>query len=217
MANALVYCPSGCGKTVNSTRVALGKRGRNLLLCSDNSAVVLRNFDRPNLEIVNLANIKQFLDTFESAVSTEKYDCIIVDNLSDLFDMWILELDASGKFKDMRQAYQTVYQALKRLVRKAGQVSTNVIFTAWHDDREVTLGSGEKVVRISPKLQPKILDNICGLCNIVAYINTVTDKDGKKQWYYILEGTPQLYAKDQLFCRKSCLPEDLFNGKGVKA
>ncbi len=216
MANALVYCPSGGGKTVNATRVAIGKRGKNLLLCSDNSAVVLRNFDRPNLEIVNLASIKQFLSTFDNAVSTERYDCIIVDNLSDLFDMWILELDASGKFKDMRQAYQSVYQALKRLVRKAGQVSTNVIFTAWHDDREVTLSNGTKINRITPKLQPKILDNICGLCNIVAYINTV-EKDGKKQWYYILEGTPQLYAKDQLFCRKSCRPEDLFNGKGVKA
>lgn len=217
MANALVYCPSGGGKTVNATRVAIGKRGKNLLLCSDNSAVVLRNFDRPNLETVNLASIKQFLSTFDNAVSAEKYDCIIVDNLSDLFDMWILELDASGKFKDMRQAYQTVYQALKRLVRKAGQVSTNVIFTAWHDEKQVTLSSGEQITRITPKLQPKILDNICGLCNIVAYINTVTDKNGKKQWYYILEGTPQLYAKDQLFCRKSCMPENLFNGKGVKA
>ena len=216
MANALIYCPSGGGKTVNATRVALGKRGHNLLLCSDNSSVVLRNFERPNLEIVNLKSIKQFMDTFDGAVSAEKYDCIIVDNLSDLFDMWILELDASGKFKDMRQAYQSVYQALKRLVRKAGQVSTNVIFTAWHDDREITLGNGEKAVRITPKLQPKILDNICGLCNIVAYINTA-EKDGKKQWYYVLEGTPQLYAKDQLFCRKSCLPEDIFTGKGPKA
>ncbi len=216
MANALVYCPSGGGKTVNSTRVAVGKLGRNLLLCSDNSSVVLRNFDRPNLDVINLKDIENFTTEFDKSINDEKHDNIIVDNLSDLFDMWILELDASGKFKDMRQAYQTVYQALKRLVRKAGQVNKNVIFTAWHDDREVTLSNGEKVARIAPKLQPKILDNICGLCNIVAYINTA-EKDGKKQWYYILEGTPQLYAKDQLFCRKSCLPEDLFNGKGVKA
>ena len=39
------------------------------------------------------------------------------------------------------------------------------------------------------------------------------EKDGKKAWYYVLEGKPTMYAKDQLFCRKSCMPEDLFNVK----
>ena len=48
---ALIYCQSGGGKTVNSTRVATGKRGRNILLCSDNSSIVLKNFDRPNLDV----------------------------------------------------------------------------------------------------------------------------------------------------------------------
>lgn len=216
MANALIYCQSGGGKTVNSTRVSVGKRGRNLLLCSDNSSVVLQNFERPNLDIHNIVDIADFHEQFEKAVNDEKHDCILVDNFSDLFDMWILELDASGKFKDMRQAYQLVYQSLKRLTRKAGQVNTNIIFTAWHDSTEITLPDGTKAMRTSPKLQPKILDNICGLCNIVAYINTAVDKQGNKQWYYVLEGSPQLYAKDQLFCRKSCLPEDIFSGKGVK-
>jgi hypothetical protein len=41
MANALVYCKSGGGKTVNSTLVAAPKRGKNLLICTDNSSIVL--------------------------------------------------------------------------------------------------------------------------------------------------------------------------------
>ena len=226
MANALIYCQSGGGKTVNSTLVRTGKRGRNLLLCSDNSQVVLRNFDRPDLDIQiiehwmeedkNGKKQKSFNQQFEAAVATQKYDTIIVDNVSDLFDLAILEMDASGRYKDMRQAYQLVYQNLKRLVRTAGQVDCNVIFTAWHDTSEVTLSTGEKAVCVSPKLPMKILDNFLGLCNIVAYIRTA-EKDGQKRWYYHLEGSETMYAKDQLHCRKTCLPEDIFSGKEVQA
>ena len=140
MASALIYCPSGGGKTVNSTRVLTRERGRNLLLCSDNSSVVLKNFDRPNLDIQTVKHWlnkdktgvaqKCFHDQFDSAVESKKYDNIIVDNISDLFDMSILELKDSGKFNDNRQAYQAVYEGIKRLVRKAGQLDCDVILTA---------------------------------------------------------------------------------------
>lgn len=227
MANALVYCQSGGGKTVNSTLVKVGKRGRNLLLCSDNSQVVLKNFERPNLDTEVIEHWmdkdpkgkaqENFNDQFERAVDSQKYDTIIIDNVSDLFDLAILELDESGHYKDMRQAYQLVYQNLKRLVRKAGQVDCNVIFTAWHTMDEITTTEGEKKMRIAPKLPMKILDNFLGLCNIVAYIQTANDKEGNKRWYYYLEGSETLYAKDQIHCRKTCLPEDIFSGKEVTA
>lgn len=218
--NALIYAQSGGGKTCNATLVRAEKRGRNLLLCSDNSHVVLKNFDRSNLDI---EVVEHWMDTdasgkpqthfneqFEKAVASQKYDNIIIDSLSDLFDLAILELDASGRYRDMRQAYQLVYQNLKRLARIAGQVDTNVIFTAWHDMTEISLATGEKAIRISPKLPPKILDNVLGLCNIVAYIRTA-EKNGEKHWYYHLVGSETLYAKDQIACRKSCMPEDIFS------
>jgi phage nucleotide-binding protein len=209
MANALIYAPSGGGKTVNATRVPIGKRGKNLLLCSDNSQVVLNNFDRKGWIIHAIKDVADLHEQFEQAVSAELYDNIVLDNLSDIFDLWILELEESGKYKDMRQAYQLVYQSIKRLTRKAGQVNTNVTFTAWEDQSEIVLPTGEKALRISPKLPYKILDSVCGLCNIVGYVRT-KEKDGQKTWYYYLEGSPILYAKDQLHCRKFCLPEELF-------
>jgi hypothetical protein len=114
-------------------------------------------------------------------------------------------------FKDMRQAYMLVYQELKRLARKAGQIDCNVIFTAWTDLQEITLPDGTRTTRTQPKLPNKILDNFLGLTQIVAYVNTA-DKDGQKAWYYVLEGKPTMYAKDQLYCRRSCMPEDIFSG-----
>jgi phage nucleotide-binding protein len=210
MANALLYTQSGGGKTVNSTLVAASKRGKNLLICTDNSSIVLNNFKRPNLEVQNVGNVKEFVDAYRAGYESKKYDNIILDNLSDLIDMWLLELDESGKFKDFRQAYQLVYQSLKRLSRESTTLDCNTIFTAWSDTAEITLPSGEVATRLQPKIPAKILDNICGLMNVVAYINTATDKDGKKRWYYVTEGKPTLIAKDQIACRKNCMPQDIF-------
>ena len=223
--NALVYAPSGGGKTVNSTLVKAEKRKKNLLLCSDNSHIVLNNKElhRENLTIeviehwIDKDNLGKdqncFIKQFDKAVDSKLYDNIIVDNISDLFDLAILEYDASGKIKDMRQAYMIIYQELKRLARRAAQVDCNVIFTAWTDLQEITLPDGTKTVRTQPKLPNKILDNFLGLTQVVAYINTA-EKDGKKAWYYVTEGRPTMYAKDQIYCRKSCMPEDIFSGGG---
>lgn len=210
MANALLYTQSGGGKTCNSTLVSAPKRGKNLLICSDNSSIVLNNFKRPNLKIENVATVKDFVDAYQTGYNEKNYDNIILDNLSDLIDMWLLELDASGKFKDFRQAYQLVYQSLKRLSRESTMLDCNTIFTAWSDNFEITLPNGELAVRLQPKIPAKILDNVCGLMNVVGYINTAVDKDSNKRWYYVTEGSPTLMAKDQIACRKSCMPEDLF-------
>ena len=210
MANALIYTQSGGGKTVNSTLVAAPKRKKNLLICSDNSSIVLKNFDRQNLTIQNVGTVKDFIDAYQKGYNSKQYDNIILDNLSDLIDMWLLELDASGKFKDFRQAYQLVYQSLKRLSRESAMLDCNTIFTCWSDNVEITLPTGEMAMRLQPKIPPKILDNVCGLMNVVAYINTATDADGNRRWYYVTEGKPTLVAKDQIACRKSCMPEDIF-------
>ena len=227
MANALIYAPSGGGKTVQATRIPAPNRGKNALLCSDNSSIVLKQkqFLRPNLDIVTVEHWTStdkegkpqsyFHKLFEDAVDSKKYDNIIVDNISDLFDLAILEMEESGRYKDMRQAYQSVYQAIKRLARKAGQLDCNVIFTAWAEQQNIVLPTGEQAIRIAPKLPAKILDNVLGLCNIVGYIGTGIGKDGEKQWFYITEGSPTLYAKNQVTGASKCWPDQLW-GEGGK-
>lgn len=206
--NALIYGASGSGKTTNSTRVKTAKR--NLLICTDNSSVVLRNFERPNLDIVNVSTAQAFIDEYRKGYESKKYENIILDNLSDLFDMWILELEASGKYKDMRQAYQLVYQNLRRLSRESASCGCNTIFTAWSDMTEVPQPDGSKKTRLQPKLPNKILDSVCGLMNIVGLVASNPDKEGKMQWYYVTKGSPEIMAKDQVKCRDFIMPEDLF-------
>ena len=238
MAVALIYGPAGSGKTTNSTLVKGGyvgiengklkqykEKGNIKLLCSDNSSIVLSNFDRPNLDIEATWNWLDrdkfgkeqecFNSQFHKAVDSNLYDTIIVDNVTSIFNNAIIELDDSGKYKDMRQAYSLIYNGLRRLVWEAAQAKTNVIFTAWHNAEDYPLPDGSVTKRVTPKLPMKIMDDFIGMCNICAYVNTA-EKEGKKAWYYVLEGNPTMYAKDQLFCRKYCMPEDIFTGGDKK-
>lgn len=210
----LIYCRSGGGKTVNSTRVN-GKK--NLLLCSDNSSIVLNNFPRANLTVRIITHCEregtddpQFFMAMAEKAAEEGYDNIIIDNLSDLFDMWILERDEKNISKDKRQDYQFVYNQLKRLTRKAGLFKCNVIFTAWEEHRERTNPDGSKYIHTCPKIPDKILDNICGLCNVVGYVTHAPDKSGNEVYAYMLRPTKEYLVKDQLYNRAFCKPENIF-------
>ena len=206
MAVMCLYGQPGSGKTVNATRLP----GKSLLISSDNSAIVLKHFERPNLVIKEAQGFKEFVDIFEEATANKQYDNIIVDCLTDLIDAYIVEIRENGFSGDIRQYYLAVYTKVKFLVRKAAFCDTNVIFNCWEDVETVTLPTGEVANRVSPMLPAKIKQQVCGLCNIVAYVTSANDKNNVKQWFYVTEGSPTVMAKDQLFLRKSCMPENAF-------
>ena len=212
MAVMCLYGQPGSGKTINATRLP----GKSLLISSDNSAIVLKILERPNLTIKEVQGFKEFVEVFEASTTSKQYDNIIVDCLTDLIDAYIVEIRENGFTGDIRQHYLAVYTKVKFLVRKAAFCNTNVTFNCWEDVEVVTLPTGEVANRVSPMLPAKIKQQVCGLCNIVAYVTSVVDKQGVKQWFYVTEGSPVVMAKDQLFLRKSCMPEDVFVAPEVK-
>lgn len=212
MAVMCLYGQPGSGKTVNATRLP----GKSLLISSDNSAIVLKNFERPDLVVKEAQGFKEFVDIFEEATANKQYDNIIVDCLTDLIDAYIVEIRENGFSGDIRQYYLAVYTKVKFLVRKAAFCDTNVIFNCWEDVETITLPTGEVANRVSPMLPAKIKQQVCGLCNIVAYVTSANDKQNVKQWFYVTEGSPTVMAKDQLFLRKSCMPENAFTAPEVK-
>ena len=211
MAVLCLYGQPGSGKTVNSTRLP----GKTLLISSDNSALVLKNFDRPNLTVKPANGFKAFVEAFEEATKNKQYDNIVVDCLTDLIDAYIVEIRENGFSGDIRQYYLAVYTKVKYLVRKAAFCDTNVVFNCWEDTETVTLPSGEVANRVSPMLPAKIKQNVCGLCSVVALVTSAV-KDGEKKWYYVTEGSPTCMAKDQLYMRKNCLPENVFTAPEEK-
>ena len=218
MAVSMIWGSPGSGKTVASTAP---KKEKILLLCSDNSSVVLSMFDRKN---VTIERIEHWLDPgdgknyftkqFETALASGKYTLIVVDNLTDIKEMALLEIDEQGKVKDIRQVYQIVYMAIKRLTRLAANAKCHVTFTAWDDSEEITRQDGTLALRQYPNLPKKILPQVLGLCNIVGQMAKAKDKDGVMRWFLITEDSETRYGcKDQLCGRKTLMPEDLYEVK----
>lgn len=216
MSVAMIWGAPGSGKTVASTAP---KKEKIKLLCSDNSSVVLKRFGRPNVDVERVEHWLQkdgdttgnyFAAQFEKALAS-KYTLIVVDNLTDLKDLAILEIEEKGQIKDIRQIYQAVYQGLKRLTRLAANAKCHVTFTAWDMTEEFVSREGKPTVRALPNLPRKILPNIVGLCNVVGMMAKAQDKDGNDVWFLVTEDSEVRYGcKDQLFCRKSCMPEKIF-------
>ena len=209
---ALIHGASGAGKTYN----ALQLPGKKILLSTDGSYYLAATVAR-DLDVVDVTrftkdkagNEKCFSEQFEDAVA-KKPQHIIIDNLSDLIDAWVLDLKASpNASQDPRKDYNVVYEAIRRLVRRALSCGVNVVFTAWTRVEERTQPSGDIVQHYEPQIPSKILNSVCGLCNLVGYVST-QDVNGTKTWYYDLTGSDQLLAKDQLWGRKACLPAQLF-------
>jgi phage nucleotide-binding protein len=214
MAVAMIWGSPGSGKTVAATAP---KKEKILLLCSDNSSVVLNMFDRKN---VTIERVEHWLDQgdgnyfskqFENALASGKYTLIVVDNLTDIKEMALLEIDSEGKIKDIRQVYQAVYMAIKRLTRLAANAKCHVTFTCWDDGEEITKNDGSLALRMSPNLPAKIRPQVIGLCNVVGQMAKAKDSSGEMRWFLITEDSETRYGcKDQLYGRKSCMPENLF-------
>ena len=181
MAVAMIWGSPGSGKTVAATAP---KDEKILLLCSDNSSVVLNMFDRKNVVVERIEHWidpgdgkNYFVRQFESAINSGKYTLIVVDNLTDIKEMALLEIDEQGKIKDIRQVYQVVYMAIKRLTRLAANAKCHVTFTAWDDGEEITRQDGTLALRQFPNLPKKILPQVLGLCNIVGQMAKAKDEE----------------------------------------
>lgn len=220
MAVAMIWGSPGSGKTVAATAPS---KEKILLLCSDNSSIVLNMFERKN---VTIERVEHWLDPgdgnyftrqFERALASGKYSLIVVDNLTDIKEMALLEIDEDGKIKDIRQVYQAVYMAIKRLTRMAANAKCHVTFTCWDDAEQITKADGTLALRQSPNLPRKILPQVLGLCNICGQMAKAKNAKGEMRWYLITEDSETRYGcKDQLYGRKSCMPENLFEAPEVK-
>lgn len=218
MATLLIWGPPGSGKTVAATAPP---KEKILLLSSDNSSVVLNMFDRKN---VTIERVEHWLDPgdgknyftkqFETALNSGKYTLIVLDCLTDVKELALQEIEEKGQIRDIRQIYQTVYMAIKRLTRMAANAKCHVTFTAWDDCEEITKQDGTQALRQFPNLPRKILPQVLGLCNIVGQMAKAKDSKGEMRWFLITEDSETRYGcKDQLCGRKSILPENVFEVK----
>ena len=223
---ALLYCAPGVGKSTAIGLIAEKSNGNTLVLDVDRT--IQRTLakgevvkDTSKVLVAEVDNIHTF-DSWTSLLSGEitpefissnNIKTIAVDNISELERCILSDLGMQGKNKGVPAMadYQYMQFKLVNSLRYMKSLGVNVIWTAWESIEPFTYPDGTQYNRCVPKISAKIVDNICGLCDVVGKIMAVKEEDGSIRHGIILEASQNIYAKNQIDSRKGCLVGDFIN------
>ena len=213
---ALLYCAPGVGKSTALGLIGEKSKGKTLVLDIDRTFVptmakdeVVHDFSK--FEVLQVDNINTWTDwtkkltDLKAAKETGKlteYENICVDNISELERCILSDLGRQGKNKGVpaQADYQYMQFKLMDSLRFMKSLGLNVIWTAWETTEDYVTLDGTCYTRSYPKISKKIVDNVCGLCEIVGKI--IVNKDGERG--VVMEATQNIYAKNQIDTRKIC-------------
>lgn len=202
-ATCLIYGIPGMGKTT-----LLGMLpGKTLILDIDRGTRVLS--DCENVDIVRVSeDLHEIAEILKELQKKCDYQNVAIDSLSELERGLLAYYGRQGK-NDGVPGIQDYGRANIKIVdwcRQFRILPCNVFFTAWEEQEEIIAATGEKFTQARPLIRDKIVDNICGLCDIVGQIVT-SAKDGER--YVRLEGSNNAVAKDRIYKRQFCKFEEL--------
>ena len=228
---ALLYCAPGVGK---STAIGLiAERNPKKTLVLDIDRTIERTLAKGEVVVDTsrvLINQIDNINTFESwtaalveidgmvksgELAKMGIDTIAVDNISELERCILSDLGSKGKNKGVPAMadYQSMQFKLVNSLRFMKSWGLNIIWTAWEITEPFTHPDGTQYSRLYPKISTKIVDNICGLCDVVGRI--MVNREGRHG--IILSATQNIYAKNQIDSRKGCLVEEFLDfNKGMK-
>lgn len=216
---ALLYCPPGVGKSTAIGLIAEAGKGKTLVLDVDRTIdrtlakheIVKDTSKIYTVKIDNINTFEDWTNTLTSLVSMKKegkleFETIAVDNISELERCILSDLGRQGKNKGVpaQADYQYMQFKLVNSLRYMKSLGVNIVWTAWEDVRQIVSPDGTSYSQIIPKMSLKIVDNICGLCDVVGKI--LVNKDNEHG--ILLEATQNIYAKNQIDTRKACRVED---------
>ena len=221
---ALFYCKPGVGKSTAIGLIAERSEGNTLVLDIDRT--IMRTLakgevvkDTSKVMVCQVDNINTF-DSWTQAImeitpeflKANNITTVAVDNISELERCILSDLGAKGKNKGVpaQADYQYMQFKLVNSLRYMKNWGVNIIWTAWETSEPFVNPDGTQYTRLQPKMSLKIVDNICGLCDIVGWITI--NKDGDHG--ILLEATQNIYAKNQVDSRKGCKVEDFIIQKG---
>lgn len=219
---AMFYCSTGVGKTTTAGLIAEKSKGKTLILDVDRTIAtslgkgeIVKDISRIDIrQVDNVHTWSDWESVLKELADMKKngkldYENIVVDNISELERCILSDLGSQGKNKGVpaQADYQYMQFKLVNSLRFMKSLGVNVIWTAWETYENYTHPDGTQYTRSYPKISVKIVDNICGLCDIVGKI--VAKPDGTRG--IMLEATQNVYAKNQIDSRKGCLVEEFIN------
>ena len=203
---ALLYCPTGVGKSTAIGLIAEAGKGKTLVLDVDRTIdrtlakheIVKDTSKVYTVKIDNINTFEDWTNTLKELVEMKEqgtldFETIAVDNISELERCILSDLGRQGKNKGVpaQADYQYMQFKLVNSLRYMKSLGVNIVWT------------------IIPKMSLKIVDNICGLCDVVGKI--LVNKDNEHG--ILLEATQNIYAKNQIDTRKACKVEEFSHFK----
>ena len=218
---ALLYCAPGVGKSTAIGLIAEKSEGNTLVLDVDRtiSKTLAKHEivkDTSKVLVAQIDNIHTFDNWTKTLQEIGANDCkflkdnnittVAVDNISELERCILSDLGSQGKNKGVpaQADYQYMQFKLVNSLRYMKSWNVNIVWTAWEDVRAIVHPDGTQYSQLIPKMSLKIIDNICGLCDVVGKILAKTD--GTRG--IILEAMQNIYAKNQIDSRKGCKVEE---------
>lgn len=202
----LIYGAPGMGKTTALKYLP----GKTLVLDVDRTSKVLKGCK--HIDIIEVDNINTW-DFWEKLIIElynnyrSKYDNIAVDNVSELERCILSDLGSKGRNKGVPSQgdYQYMQFRLVNSLRYMKNLDCNIIWTAWETTDLYTTAEGQQFNRSYPQINGKILNNVLGLCDVVARLMI----NGEGQRGFVMTATNSIFAKNQLDDRKGCLQHEL--------
>lgn len=215
---ALLYCAPGVGKSTAIGLIAEASEGNTLVLDVDRTikrtlakGEVVKDTSKVLVaEVDNIGTFESWTKLLKTEITPEflkenDIRTVAVDNISELERCILSDLGAKGKNKGVPAMadYQYMQFQLVNSLRYMKNWKVNVVWTAWETCEDFTHPDGTRYSRLVPKISARIVDNICGLCDVVGKI--MVNKDGVHG--VLLEATQNIYAKNQIDSRKHCKVE----------
>lgn len=227
---ALLYCKPGVGKSTQIGLIAEKSEGNTLVLDVDRTITrtlakgeVVKDISKIFVqEIDNRSRVEKdgnvlvagtfadwtrvLMEITPEFLKENNIKTVAVDNISELERCILSDLGSMGKNKGVpaQADYQYMQFKLVNSLRHMKNLGVNIVWTAWETAEQFVSPSGSQYTRLLPKMSTKIVDNICGLCDIVGWITV--NKDGEHG--ILLEATQNIYAKNQVDMRKGCKADE---------
>ena len=207
----LIYGQPGVGKTSAIKYLP----GRTLVVDIDKSSSVLAGEENIDIVEVDTHNIwDEWLNVVSEIVTDktilDKYDNLVIDNVSELFRSTLSNLGRIGKNNRVPSMadYQRVDFTILDSLRALSQLPIRLIFTAWEKSDLWEGENGQSFNRAFPDLRNSIMNNFLGLCDVVGRL-MVYAKDDEKVRGFVLQPDNSITAKNRLDDRSGCLIEEL--------
>lgn len=194
--SVLIYSEPGKGKT----SMVKSLQGRTLLLSVDGMYHVLAELDNVDIVTIDPKKSHDELTSFLKFVFEhhDKYDNIVIDNLSTYQKMWLNERARETTSGNPElQHYPIIDRIMFDTILSLKKLNKNLLVFAHEKQVEIVRQSGGTYTQFQPDLRN--LDAIMGITPIVGRLIMFTNNDtNEDERIIVLQPTQATRAKDQL-------------------